>query len=148
MKKISQILAYTVLGVLVVGIILCSILKISFKPEMSIPMTAEAGTVQIKTTQGTAQIESSNENIGIEKFAQKFNEAFELTVLNSLFSGRIGSELKREKLGFIKNYVMKDENGKITAEMKVAFGKIGEVIHHIGENEYVKIELAYWPYYH
>ena len=38
---------------------------------------------------------------------------------------------------------MKDENGKITAEMKVAFGKIGEVIHHIGENEYVKIELAY-----
>ena len=72
---------------------------------------------------------------------------FLLSIVPDLYIRRIidmdKAELKREKLGFIKNYVMKDENGKITAEMKVAFGKIGEVIHHIGENEYVKIELAY-----
>ena len=51
--------------------------------------------------------------------------------------------LKKEYLGIIKNYQMKDENGNVTAEMKVMFGVIGEVIHHTGENEYAKIELSY-----
>ena len=98
MKKISQIIAYSVLGVLVLALILCSILKISFKPEMTVPTTAEIGKVRISTTDGTAKVESNSENIGIENFNKKFNSAFELTILNSLFSGRIGSELKREKL--------------------------------------------------
>lgn len=53
------------------------------------------------------------------------------------------AEVQTEKLGLIKNYVMKDESGNVTAELKVMFGKIGEVIHHTGEGEYVKIELAY-----
>lgn len=53
------------------------------------------------------------------------------------------AELKKEYLGLVKNYVMKDENGNVTAEMKVMFGVIGEVIHHTGENEYAKIELGY-----
>ena len=53
------------------------------------------------------------------------------------------ADLKKEYLGIIKNYQMKDENGNVTAEMKVMFGVIGEVIHHTGENEYAKIELSY-----
>ena len=36
-----------------------------------------------------------------------------------------------------------DENGNVTADMKLAFGKIGEVMHYTGENEYVQIELGY-----
>lgn len=53
------------------------------------------------------------------------------------------AEIRTENLGLIKNYIMKDDNGNITAELKVAFGKIGEVIHHTGTNEYVKIQLGY-----
>lgn len=53
------------------------------------------------------------------------------------------AELKKEYLGIVKNYRMMDENGNVTAEMKVMFGLIGEVIHHTGENEYAKIELGY-----
>lgn len=53
------------------------------------------------------------------------------------------AETESENLGLSKNYIMKDANGKITAEMKVAFGKIGEVLHHTAEGEYVKIELGY-----
>ncbi|MBR2024898.1 MAG: hypothetical protein IKA02_03725 [Clostridia bacterium] len=53
------------------------------------------------------------------------------------------AEVQKENGGLTKNYIMKDENGNITAEMKVAFGKIGEVIHHLSENEYIKIELEY-----
>ena len=53
------------------------------------------------------------------------------------------AEIKKENAGLTKIYTMKDENGSITAEMKVAFGKIGEVIHYISENEYAIIELGY-----
>lgn len=53
------------------------------------------------------------------------------------------AEIKREYLGLVKNYVMKDENGNVTAEMKVMFGVIGEVILHTDEDEYVKVEMAY-----
>ncbi|MBQ3093592.1 MAG: hypothetical protein IJC52_00320 [Clostridia bacterium] len=53
------------------------------------------------------------------------------------------ADVVKENFGLVKNYVMKDENGKVTAEMKVMFGKIGEVIHHTGDDEYVKMELAY-----
>ena len=53
------------------------------------------------------------------------------------------AEVKKEYLGLVTNYVMKDENGKVTAEMKVMFGVIGEVIHHVSDTEYVMIELEY-----
>ena len=53
------------------------------------------------------------------------------------------AEVKNENAGLVKNYRMKDQFGEVVAELKVAFGVIGEVIHHIGENEYVKIELSY-----
>ena len=46
-------------------------------------------------------------------------------------------------MGLKTIYEMKDENGNVTADMKLAFGKIGEVIHYTGENEYVQIELEY-----
>ena len=53
------------------------------------------------------------------------------------------TEVRKESLGLKKIYEMKDENGNVTADMKMAFGKIGEVIHYTGENEYVQIELEY-----
>lgn len=53
------------------------------------------------------------------------------------------AEVRKESMGLKTIYEMKDENGKVTADMKLAFGKIGEVIHYTGENEYVQIELEY-----
>jgi len=53
------------------------------------------------------------------------------------------AEETKENAGLVTNYVMKDANGKVTAEMKLMFGKIGEVIHHTADGEYVKIELGY-----
>lgn len=103
MKKISQIVAYSVLGILVVGLILCSILKISFKPEIVIPTTAEVGKIKISTTDGTAKVESNSQNIGMKGFEGKFNSAFELTILNALFSGKMGSKVNREKVTSLPN---------------------------------------------
>lgn len=53
------------------------------------------------------------------------------------------TETRREKVGIIKVYEMKDESGKVTADMKLMFGKIGEVNHYTADDEYVKIELEY-----
>ena len=53
------------------------------------------------------------------------------------------AEKRKESVGLVTVYEMKDENGNVTADMKLAFGKIGEVIHYTGENEYVQIELEY-----
>ena len=53
------------------------------------------------------------------------------------------AEVKKEYLGLVTTYVMKDESGNVTAEMKVMFGVIGEVIHYLSDDEYVKIELEY-----
>ena len=53
------------------------------------------------------------------------------------------AETRKESMGFVKVYEMKDENGNVTADMKVTFGKIAEVNHYTGENEYVQIELEY-----
>jgi len=53
------------------------------------------------------------------------------------------AETRRESVGLVKIYEMKDGNGNVTADMKLAFGKIGEVNHYTAEDEYVKIELGY-----
>ena len=53
------------------------------------------------------------------------------------------ADVRRESVGLVKVYEMKDENGNVTADMKLMFGKIGEVNHYTDENEYVQIELEY-----
>ena len=97
-KKISQILLYFVLGVVVLGLVLCAIIKVNFKPEIQVPLTDAVGQIEITTTDGTSKVESSKENIDVEKFNNLFNDSFELNVLYSLFSGKLGSEIKVTKL--------------------------------------------------
>ena len=65
--------------------------------------------------------------------------------------GRVNDETVRELSEIIRE--VKDPRvqkalvsitaADVTADMKLAFGKIGEVIHYTGENEYVQIELEY-----
>ena len=50
------------------------------------------------------------------------------------------AEKRKESLGLVTVYEMKDENSNVTADMKLMFGKIGEVNRYTGENEYVQIE--------
>lgn len=97
-KKISQIILYLVLGVVVLGLVLCAVIKVNFKPEIQVPMTDAIGQIEITTTDGTSKVESSKENIDVKKFNNLFNSSFELSVLYSLFSGKLGSEMEVTKL--------------------------------------------------
>lgn len=96
-KKISLIIAYSVLGLVVVGLILCSIIKINFMPEMKVPVTTDIGKIQITTSSGTSAVDSSNENINMNKFSETFSNSFKLTILYSVFSGKIGNEVQIKK---------------------------------------------------
>lgn len=91
-KKISQIVTYSILAVVVLGFILCSIIKINFRPEMNLPLIANGDKIQISLS-GTAKVESSDENIKYSEFTTKFDDSFKLTVLYSVFSGKISEEL-------------------------------------------------------
>ncbi len=53
------------------------------------------------------------------------------------------ADVRKENAGLVTVYEMKDGNGNVTADMKLMFGKIGEVIDYTAEDEYVKIELGY-----
>lgn len=113
---------------------------------------AEGDLYRINTTQETLTKIVVDENylrtevdLPLSEHRQTYD--YLLSIVPEIYIRRIidldRAEVQSEKLGLIKNYVMKDEDGNVTAELKVAFGKIGEVIHHTGEGEYVKIELAY-----
>jgi len=95
-KKISQIVAYSVLGVVVLGLVLCAIIKVNFRPEINLPIIANGDKIQI-SLDGTAKVESSDNNIKYKQFLNKFDDSFKLTILYSVFSGRIGSELEIEE---------------------------------------------------
>lgn len=92
-KKISQIVAYSLMAVIVLGVILCAIIQINFKPEMNLPALAQGDKIQI-SLDGTSKIESSNEIINYDKFVTKFNDSFKLTVLYSMFSGHMGNSVE------------------------------------------------------
>ena len=53
------------------------------------------------------------------------------------------AEKRKESAGLVTVYEMTDENGNVTADMRIIFGKIGEVNHYTAQDEYVKIELSY-----
>ncbi|MBO5867848.1 MAG: hypothetical protein J6Q54_02940, partial [Oscillospiraceae bacterium] len=123
--------------------------------------TAEAGNqwgfvedevYQINTTQQTLTKVTEGENYAEVKTELPLSEYqalydFLLSIVPETYIRRIidldKAEETKENAGLITNYVMKDDSGNVTAELKVAFGVIGEVIHHTGENEYVMLELAY-----
>lgn len=102
-NKIAQITTYVVLGVVVIGLILCSVIKVSFRPEMSLPSLTAGDKIEISLT-GTAKIESSDENINYDKFIQKFDDSFKLTILYSVFSGKMGSETKIDETKTAPSY--------------------------------------------
>lgn len=90
MKKISQIIAYAVLGVLVVGLVLTAVLKKSFAPNIAIPAHT-AGGVEIRVP-NMAKYEGLGDEEDYNEFVNLYNSSFELTLLYSIFSGKISRE--------------------------------------------------------
>lgn len=90
MKKISQIIAYTILGVLVVGLVLTAVLKKSFAPNIAIPAHS-AGGIEISVP-NMAKYEGLGDEEDYNEFVKLYNSSFELTILYSIFSGKISRE--------------------------------------------------------
>ena len=97
MKKVSKILAYVLLGVIAVTVILCAIIKIDFKPEINVPSFASNG-ITIEKMDGDYAEDGLNNEQDYNKFIANYNNSFKLTILYSLFSGKIGSKLQRKHI--------------------------------------------------
>lgn len=97
MKKISQIVTYVILGVLVVGLVLTAVLKKSFAPNISVP-TYTAGGITISVP-NMAKYEPLDKQDNYNEFVNLYNSSFELTILYSVFSGKISREQKIDNVG-------------------------------------------------
>lgn len=92
MKKISQMIAYLVLGVLVVGLVLSAVLKKSFAPNIAIPEFSAGGiNISVPNTSKVDGFGQARED-DYNEFVKLYNSSFELTLLYSIFSGKISRE--------------------------------------------------------
>ena len=93
-KKISQIIAFSVLAVVVLAIVLCAVIKLDYMPQMKLPEYPEV----IQITDGEAgAITQSLTGDEYKTFVKKFNDSFKLSVLYSLFSGKLGKSISSPK---------------------------------------------------
>jgi len=90
-KRISQIIAFCVLAAVVLSVVFCAIIKIDFMPQMKLPEYPEV--IQITDAEAGGIYESLSEDT-YKNFVIKFNDSFKLSVLNSLFSGKIGKKIE------------------------------------------------------
>lgn len=96
-KKISQIVLYSVLGILVVGFILTAVLKKNFAPSIQVPNYLSIG---ISSYDETAKYDALTEEESYKVFVKEYKNSFEISVLYALFAGKINNS---EQLTKIKN---------------------------------------------
>ncbi len=88
MKKISQIIAYSLLGIVVLGLVLTAVLKKDFSPNISMPN--EQGICIMRESP------SASDGLGNEtdynKFITEYKNSFKLTILYAIFSGEINKK--------------------------------------------------------
>lgn len=103
MKKISQIIAYSLLGLVVLGLVLTAVLKKDFAPNLTVPgYNTGDGYIAIEQ-KGVANYDglASKDKDVYNKFVNIYNNSFKLTILYSLFSGEISR--KQEITSLEKN---------------------------------------------
>lgn len=101
-KKISQIIAYVVLGIVVVGLVLTAVLKKDFAPNINVPTyNAGQGDIFIEQKGSGAKYDglSSKDEKVYNEFVAKYNNSFKLTILYSVFSGEISRKQEIENYG-------------------------------------------------
>ncbi len=96
MKKISKIIAYTLLCLVVVGFGLMAIIKKDFSPNIKLP-SYEISSIQI-IQENPKKTDGLGKKSDYDAFVNEYENSFKLTILYSLFSGEISREQKVEYL--------------------------------------------------
>ena len=90
------IVVYSLLAVIVAGVIACCFIKVNYAPDLNEPDVISASYINsIKPGAGTCTKNQTPEKF--EDIMKEYNHAFNETVITSLFAGRIGkkSEIKQ-----------------------------------------------------
>ncbi len=112
MKKINQIIAYSLLGVVLLGLVLTAVLKKSFAPNLVVPAYANGG-ITIEEAGDVAKYDNLSDKDDYNAFVKDYEDSFKLTIMYSLFSGKISRSQEISSLG-------KDEP-QITSGFVVSF---------------------------
>ena len=131
-KKISQIIAYGLLLVVIVALVVMATCKKSFAPSFQIPT---ANAVEIKVPNQAKYDVLTADTYG--KFKDTYNSSYELTILYALFSGKFKEQQQIQKQtseptfseGFVVTFIYEDAqtlkiNGKDYAESANSDAKI------------------------
>lgn len=104
MKKISQIIAYSILGIVVLGLVLTAILKKDFSPNINVPAYNNGtGDIFINSADDLKHEGlSSKDEKEYDKFVKLYNDSFKLTILYSVFSGEISKKQEITNYGKTK----------------------------------------------
>lgn len=115
MKKINQIIAYTLLGVVLLGLVLTAILKKDFSPNIDL----SKGEIFIEEKGSGAKYDglTSKDEKVYNEFVKTYNDSFKLTILYSIFSGKISRKQEIENYGkdaptFSSGYVVEINFGE------------------------------------
>ena len=93
-KRISQILSFGFLALVVVAVLVCAIVKLDYMPQFKLPEYPEV--VQITDSEAGARTQSLTGD-EYTTFTAKFNDSFKLSILYSLFSGKLGKKIGTPK---------------------------------------------------
>lgn len=100
MKKISQIIAYSLLGLVVLGLVLTAVLKKDFAPNLTVPGYNNGEGYITIDQRGVANYDglASKDKDTYNKFVNIYKDSFKLTILYSLFSGEISRKQEIQSL--------------------------------------------------
>lgn len=133
-KKISQIVAYFALGIVAIAVLLCAIIKVDFKPEVNAPAYNVNSAISIEKVEGQERGGLLTTEEEHNEFVKKYENSFKLTVLYSLFSGKIGSETKIAHV--------KSKGSAVGYEVKFNFVEEQTFVNNDEEIEYSKIYFS------
>lgn len=144
MKKNKWLLTivYSLLAVIIVGVIVCCFVKVSYSPNLNEPNVISASYINsTKPGAGTCTKDQTPEKF--EDIMEKYNASYSETVISSVFSGRVGAK------STVKQWESSIEPSKEFVSYKLVFKfneeqtiKVNDKVYHPSTNS--QIELKYY----
>lgn len=94
-KKIGLIAVLSLVGLLAVAVILCSIIKVNFLPETKEPLKITIQSIEDSSKQAFYNTTSSSFNEeDYKKIVAEFKNSFNQSVISAMFNGTLGNQAK------------------------------------------------------
>lgn len=87
-KKISLAVIYTLISALVLAVIITAFVKKDFSPKLTLPSYNERG-IEVVVANNTSKTDAFDDENNYKNFVSKYNDAFKISVLYAIVSGKM-----------------------------------------------------------